>query len=211
MFSTCNMNSKFILINPNLSEKNKIIVIITIIVGLIVAIYLKMLFEIGLGFEVLDNITVDILFIIYWSYSIFPFIKNINQLNKNDSNINTIRDPYFHSLLLLYVIVFITYQIYSESNSVTLLYGGYLEHRDIYDSFDLFKAQTSSRRNIHLGIDIWAPFNHEIFLPISGTVHSFKDNTEPGSYGPTIIIKHTINQVTFYTLYGHISKHSLKN
>lgn len=102
-------------------------------------------------------------------------------------------------------------KIYSETNSVKLLYGGYLEQRDIYDSFDLFKAQTSSRRNIHLGIDIWAPLNHEIFLPISGTVHSFKDNTEPGSYGPTIIVKHTINQVNFYTLYGHLSKHSLKN
>ena len=120
MVSTCNMNSKFILINPNLSKKNKIIVIITIIFGLIVAIYLKTLFEIGLGFEVLDNITVDILFIIYWSYSIFPFIKNINQLNKNDSNINTIKDPYFHSLLLLYVIAFITFQIYSEINKIYL-------------------------------------------------------------------------------------------
>ncbi len=102
-------------------------------------------------------------------------------------------------------------KIYSETNNVTLLYGGYLEQRDIYDSFDLFESQTSSRRNIHLGIDIWAPLNHEIFLPISGTVHSFKDNTEPGSYGPTIIIKHTINEITFYTLYGHLSKQSLKN
>ena len=37
----------------SLLKKNKIIVIITIIVGLIVAIYLKTLFEIGLGFEVL--------------------------------------------------------------------------------------------------------------------------------------------------------------
>ena len=85
-------------------------------------------------------------------------------------------------------------KIYSETNNVTLLYGGYLEQRDIYDSFDLFESQTSSRRNIHLGI-----------------VHSFKDNTEPGSYGPTIIIKHTINEITFYTLYGHLSKQSLKN
>ena len=102
-------------------------------------------------------------------------------------------------------------KIYSETNNVTLLYGGYLEQRDIYDSFDLFESQTSSRRNIHLGIDIWAPLNHEIFLPVSGTVHSFKDNTEPGSYGPTIIIKHTINEITFYTLYGHLSKQSLKN
>ena len=102
-------------------------------------------------------------------------------------------------------------KFYSETNNVKLLYGGYLEQRDIYDSFDLFKAQTSSRRNIHLGIDIWAPLNHEIFLPVSGTVHSFKDNTEAGSYGPTIIIKHTINEITFYTLYGHLSKNSLKN
>ena len=114
------MNFKFMLVNPNLPEKNKIIVITTIIIGLIVAIYLKAVLEIGLDFEVLDNIIIDILFIIYWSYSIFPFIKNINQLNKNDSNINTIRDPYFHSLLLLYVIVFITYQIYSESNKIYL-------------------------------------------------------------------------------------------
>ena len=29
-------------------------------------------------------------------------------------------------------------KFYSETNNVKLLYGGYLEQRDIYDSFDLF-------------------------------------------------------------------------
>lgn len=102
-------------------------------------------------------------------------------------------------------------KLYSKTNNVKILHGGYLEQRDIYDSFDLFKEQTSSRRNMHLGIDIWAPVNHQIFLPISGIVHSFKDNTEAGSYGPTIIIKHSVNEINFYTLYGHLSKSSLKN
>jgi murein DD-endopeptidase MepM/ murein hydrolase activator NlpD len=42
-------------------------------------------------------------------------------------------------------------------------------------------------------------------------VHSFKNNTNFGDYGPTIILKHTIEDVDFYTLYGHLSLESLQD
>ncbi|MCH9763071.1 MAG: peptidoglycan DD-metalloendopeptidase family protein [Gammaproteobacteria bacterium] len=41
-------------------------------------------------------------------------------------------------------------------------------------------------------------------------IHCFKDNDMPADYGPTIILEHTLDDVTFYTLYGHLSRRSLK-
>ena len=41
-------------------------------------------------------------------------------------------------------------------------------------------------------------------------IHSFQDNESIGDYGPTIILEHEIDDFTFYTLYGHLSKISLK-
>ena len=99
-------------------------------------------------------------------------------------------------------------KMYCNLHGVKLLYGGYLEKREIYNEFDLFQTETT-RRNIHLGVDVWAPEDHKIFLPIEGVVHSFKDNKEPGSYGPTIIIQHSYKGETFFTLYGHLSRSSL--
>jgi len=42
-------------------------------------------------------------------------------------------------------------------------------------------------------------------------VHSFKNNTNFGDYGPTIILKHRIENIEFYTLYGHLSLESIEN
>ena len=42
-------------------------------------------------------------------------------------------------------------------------------------------------------------------------MHSFKNNTNYGDYGPTIILKHHINDIEFYTLYGHLSMESIVN
>ena len=41
-------------------------------------------------------------------------------------------------------------------------------------------------------------------------MHSFQDNTNYGDYGPTIILKHCIETVEFYTLYGHLNRSSIK-
>ena len=87
--------------------------------------------------------------------------------------------------------------------------GGYGENRIIYRRSALFKNDDNPR-SIHLGVDLWMPKNTPIYCPMPAIVHSFQDNNNFGDYGPTIILKHTLNKIIFYTLYGHLSRTSLK-
>ena len=101
---------------------------------------------------------------------------------------------------------------YMKSNEAKVAYGGYLEHRSIYQRSDYFnQSNPETERNIHLGLDIWIEANTPIFAPLAGVIHSFKNNTNYGDYGPTIILKHHIDSFEFYTLYGHLSLASIQN
>ncbi|TPE42871.1 peptidoglycan DD-metalloendopeptidase family protein [Pontibacter mangrovi] len=88
--------------------------------------------------------------------------------------------------------------------------GGYLEDRFIYRRSRHFDVQAESR-NLHLGVDVWLPAGTAVYAPLDATLHSFKDNDNFGDYGPTIILQHELEGVTFYTLYGHLSRTSLHN
>lgn len=89
-------------------------------------------------------------------------------------------------------------------------YGGYNECRNIYQRSQHFKAQnTTTERNIHLGMDLWLAAGSPVFSPLDGLVHSFKNNSNYGDYGPTLILKHIYHGLTFYTLYGHLSLDSI--
>ena len=90
-------------------------------------------------------------------------------------------------------------------------YGGYLEKRNLYADKSSFSKNIKALRNIHLGIDYWAKADTHVLAPISGHVHSFKNNTAVGDYGPTIILSHHINELSFYTLYGHLSLESIED
>lgn len=90
-------------------------------------------------------------------------------------------------------------------------YGGYVETRNIYQRSTHFnKLNIEDERNIHIGIDLWAPEESCIYAPLDGIVHSFKNNTNYGDYGPTIILKHVYEEYVFYTLYGHLSLKSIE-
>lgn len=103
---------------------------------------------------------------------------------------------------------YITSTLSSQNKQVA--YGGYLEKRSIYSRSDYFNTQQlETERNIHLGVDLWVAAKTSVLAAFNGEIHSFQDNTNYGDYGPTIIIKHTIKTVTFYTLYGHLSRESL--
>ncbi|MBU2950123.1 peptidoglycan DD-metalloendopeptidase family protein [Tamlana agarivorans] len=99
---------------------------------------------------------------------------------------------------------------YLMRHGADVAYGGYLEVRNIYKRSSYFNTVDQSNRNIHLGIDLWSPVETPIFAPIAGTLHSFKNNTNFGDYGPTIILEHLYDGFTFYTLYGHLSLASLE-
>lgn len=97
-----------------------------------------------------------------------------------------------------------------KSHKGKVAYGGYLEQRGIYQRSDYFnKSNPETERNIHLGLDLWIEADTPIYAPLDGSIHSFKNNTNHGDYGPTIILKHCIGDSEFHTLYGHLSLESL--
>lgn len=86
-------------------------------------------------------------------------------------------------------------------------YGGYLEHRVIYEAHDNFATSSADFRNIHLGMDFWTQAGTPVFAPLDGVVHSFQVNPGSGNYGPTIILYHTKEDI--YSLYGHLASTDL--
>jgi len=97
-----------------------------------------------------------------------------------------------------------------ERHSAVVAYGGYLEERNLYADKTGFSAQGKPPRNVHLGMDFWAPAGTQVVVPLAGKVHSFQNNTSLGDYGPTIILEHKVKGITFHTLYGHLSLESLQ-
>ena len=105
-------------------------------------------------------------------------------------------------------------QVYIDSllelNNTKVAFGGYNETRGIYARSDYFNQNNpETERNIHLGLDIWIAAGTSIHAPLDAIVHSFNNNTNYGDYGPTIILQHEVEDIVFYSLYGHLSTHSL--
>jgi murein DD-endopeptidase MepM/ murein hydrolase activator NlpD len=99
---------------------------------------------------------------------------------------------------------------YLSEHQAEVAWGGYLERRNLYQRSPLFQA-TENPRNIHLGIDLWAPAKTPVLAALDGNIHSFANNDNWGDYGPTIILQHEIEGYVCYTLYGHLSLDSLNN
>lgn len=88
--------------------------------------------------------------------------------------------------------------------------GGYFEDRLIYKRSPHFGSGENAR-TVHLGIDIWCDEYTPVQAPLHGKVHSFQVNDNFADYGPTIILQHCPDNLTFYTLYGHLSSDCLKS
>ncbi len=90
--------------------------------------------------------------------------------------------------------------------------GGYAECRPFYstDAYTVLGNNGPQWRTLHLGTDIWIEDGIPVFSPFNGQVHSFHDNIGERNYGPTIILEHKVSDdLSFYTLYGHLSRQSL--
>lgn len=88
-------------------------------------------------------------------------------------------------------------------------YGGYLEHRIVYEAHENFVTDDADFRNIHLGMDFWTTAGTRVFAPLDGVVHSFQVNEGSGNYGPTIILYHPAEKI--YSLFGHLATDDLKH
>jgi 4-aminobutyrate aminotransferase-like enzyme/Ser/Thr protein kinase RdoA (MazF antagonist) len=100
-----------------------------------------------------------------------------------------------------------------EDAGVEVAVGRYDEGRLLYTSsmFARTNELTSDRRTVHLGLDLFAKAGTPVHAPLEGTIESFANNTNALDYGPVIMLRHELEGVTFYTLYGHLSLESLQN
>jgi 4-aminobutyrate aminotransferase-like enzyme/Ser/Thr protein kinase RdoA (MazF antagonist) len=100
-----------------------------------------------------------------------------------------------------------------EEAGVAVGIGQYDEARYLYTSsaFAVSDKPTDETRTVHLGIDLFAQAGTPVRAPLDGKVVAFADNTAHQDYGPVIVLEHEIDKATkFYTLYGHLSRESLK-
>lgn len=79
--------------------------------------------------------------------------------------------------------------------------GGYNEKRS-----DMYTApHFGNVRNVHMGIDIWAPAGEPVFSALVGEVAYTAFHEDDGNYGTTVVLKHEWNGAKLFALYGHLS------
>ena len=80
--------------------------------------------------------------------------------------------------------------------------GKYLEERKniLRGSINII----NEKRIYHLGLDIIVPYSSVVFCPLDGYVYKLGKETQKGNYGGYLVLKHQVNNQTFYSLYGHL-------
>ena len=98
----------------------------------------------------------------------------------------------------------------------TLGVGRYDEARRWYTT-PQFRVSTDSGdewRTIHIGVDLCAKAGTPVYAPLDATVATVTDNSGSLDYGPTLILRHSLDdqrgeRVAFHTLYGHLEREVL--
>lgn len=97
-----------------------------------------------------------------------------------------------------------------RQHEATYALGNWGENRTIYQS-QLFQTNNQEARSVHIAYDLWLEPGTPLYLPYSATILSAHNNDQFLDYGPTIILQHEINGLTFYSLYGHLRTDSLQD
>jgi len=84
------------------------------------------------------------------------------------------------------------------------------EARLFYTTPQFQDPDLGENRTIHLGIDLFVPAGIPVHAPLEGKIHSLQKIPHPLDYGQVIILEHQAESRTFYTLYGHLSRRSLR-
>ncbi|NND87951.1 MAG: phosphotransferase, partial [Flavobacteriaceae bacterium] len=87
---------------------------------------------------------------------------------------------------------------------------GYLEPRPIYtsNSYDKEGNEGPESRSVHLGVDFWLSAHTSVHSLYDGEVITAVNDAGYKEYGGLIILKHQEDDITFYTLYGHLTAES---
>ncbi|MGI9531110.1 aminotransferase class III-fold pyridoxal phosphate-dependent enzyme [Lutimonas sp.] len=91
-----------------------------------------------------------------------------------------------------------------------IIAGGYLEPRLVYTTEAYMKMgnERPESRTVHLGVDFWLPAGTPVHSFLDGEVLLAVNDEGDKEYGGLIILKHKLKELTFYTLYGHLSVES---
>lgn len=80
--------------------------------------------------------------------------------------------------------------------------GKYLEERRQLLRF--YPNLVKEKRFYHLGLDIIVPYDTPMYAPLEGEVYAVGKETQIGNYGGYLMLKHRVQEVTFYSFYGHL-------
>ena len=89
-----------------------------------------------------------------------------------------------------------------KKNNSQIGIGLYGEKRNVYKGKKyLSLLNPKLRRDVHLGIDIFADIGTKIQAPLGGKVIILKNNSSIYDYGPTVVLEHSINkEISFFQL-----------
>jgi 4-aminobutyrate aminotransferase-like enzyme/Ser/Thr protein kinase RdoA (MazF antagonist)/murein DD-endopeptidase MepM/ murein hydrolase activator NlpD len=99
----------------------------------------------------------------------------------------------------------------ADKNSEAIIAGGYLEPRPIYvtEAYKTEGNNGSKYRSIHLGVDFWLPSGTPVHALFDGRVVIAVNEAGDKQYGGLVVLEHKIENLTFFTLYGHQSFDSI--
>ena len=88
--------------------------------------------------------------------------------------------------------------------------GKYDERRVGVYVHELFSGDAGERRDVHVGVDLYAPAGVAVHAFADGEVVRAGMNGQPGDYGPVLVVRHGLPGGTgVYALYGHLSVETL--
>ena len=141
----------------------------------------------------------------YYHADLFPTI-NRNEIHHLDWSVSSTWIGHLEDISNLELFQFKIDQLQKQVPNA-ILAGGYLEPRPIYTSADYDKIGNHGResRTIHLGIDYCLPENTPVHALFDGEVVIAVNDAGDKEYGGLVVLKHVTTEVTFYTLYGHLT------
>lgn len=103
------------------------------------------------------------------------------------------------------------YDALQQQQGFSLGLGPWGEKRIVYTApFFESVLLTGKRRNVHLGLDLFAPAGTELFTPLPAKVVAATINPQPQDYGGLIMLEHEPEPgLRFWTLWGHLDHASV--